>query len=184
MLSLASLLAVALAAPSLPSLRVATLSKHDPTAWSEDDCVETSPGQAACNLRVYAAATAAAAAQNASLMVFPEGYGLTSAATKKGAFEACCAAVGSTPYLTSSNETSPQQVALSRMAEENGIAISANIFGTRTDGHSYIVEIVFSEEGVVLASYEKHHLFVTEEICARPSEPSPRARAAAELHLV
>lgn len=70
--------------------------------------------------------------------------------------------VGKTPFLTNDSVTTPQQWALSRMAMVNRIAIAANIFVSVSNGSRYIAEIVFNQEGVVLAVYNKHHLFPNE----------------------
>lgn len=141
------------------SLRVAVLSEHHPSAWANKSCTDDSRGRIACNLQVYEAAIAMAAQQNVSLLVMPEGYGLsvTHHATTDF-FEPFVSVVGKAP----SNSTSPQQFALSAAAIRHGIAVVANIFVALPNGTRLIADVVYGPDGTCLATYFKHHLFPTE----------------------
>jgi len=111
--------------------------------------------------------------KGAELLVVPEAYALTVSASDDDVFDTWISDVGSTPYLHGSNATSLQQVTISRLAKENGLAIASNIFVAR-DGKNYITQVIFSSDGSVIGYYDKHHLFVTEllHFHAGPFQPT------------
>jgi len=148
------------ATATLDPLRVAVLSGHDPTAWSNASCTSTSRGRIGCNLRMYEAAVEAAAAQNVSLLVMPEGYGLSDTHATEDFFEPLISTVGMVPAAAS---TSPQQTALAAAAARHRVAIVANIFVALANGTRRIVDVVYAPNGTCLATYSKHHLFATEK---------------------
>ena len=154
-------------------LTVATLSEHDPTAWSGRACTDTSRGRIACNLRLYEAAIAAAAWQNASLLVMPEGYGLSVTHSRHDYFDPWISEVGSTPRTSGSAAASPQQVRLSAAAARHGVAVVANIFVALANGTRRISDVVLDANGTVLAAYHKHHLFPGEGWPIGHNSPGP-----------
>lgn len=151
-------------------LRVAVFSNHDGSKWSNSSCTDTSRGRIGCNLQVYEAAIAAAAAQGASLLVMPEGYGLSVSHAKGDFFEPWISTTGSNPHISGSAASAPQQVALSAAAAAHGIALVANIFVSLPNGTKRIADVVYDRNGTVLAGYFKHHLFLTE---GRVFDPGP-----------
>lgn len=144
---------------ALDPLRVAVLSRHDPRAWSNATCTSTSRGRIDCNLRLYEAAVEAAATQNVSLLVMPEGYGLSVSHATDDFFEPLISTVGMVPAAPS---TSPQQTALAAAAARHRVAVVANIFVALANGTRRIVDVVYAPNGTCLATYSKHHLFATE----------------------
>lgn len=167
MLAAAALALLSAAAP----LKVASLSEHRPTAWADRNCTATPLDRVTCNLRVYASAAAAAALENASLLVVPEAYGLSPRAEFA---EPWISAVGSVPRTSGGRGTSPMQVGLSEIAAQHGVAIVANVFARLSNGTRRISDVVFDGGGAVLATYHKHHLFATElaRFSRGPFEPT------------
>lgn len=131
-----------------------------------------------CNLQVYEAAAAAAAAQKVELLVYPEGYSLSGSPLKTGFFEKQVAKVGGTPCADADAATAPQQKALSCMAKNHGIAIATDLFTELANNSRRITEIVFDTQGVVVAVHDKINLFpIAEDIF----EPGPFAATTFEL---
>lgn len=137
-----------LSGPAL-AVRIASLSRHDPLAWTEA-CADG----ILCNLRVYEAAAAAAADLRADAILFPEAYAL---APISGIFEPFVSPVGAKP-CGSANTSSPQQEALACMAARHGLLVSANVFTVLGNGSKRIMEVVYDPKGAVVTSYSKYKL--------------------------
>ena len=100
---------------STSATRVAVLSGHEPTAW-EGPCSDLP----ACNLKVYEAAARAASLHGATMILFPEAYGLSKI---DASFEPFVSTAGALPC--GSAATSPQQQALACMARRENSARTA-----------------------------------------------------------
>ena len=157
---------------------VGVLSHHDPSAFTNRSCTHgSSRQQQACNLEIYVQAAAAARAEGVQLLVLPEAYGL-GALDAATFWEPLLGRVN--PCDVGDSRASPAQVALSCAAKQNGVALSANLFACRAatsdcpKAHRRITEVVFDQHGVIVRSYDKHHLFLTEEAhaTAGPFAPS------------
>jgi predicted amidohydrolase len=96
------------------------------------------------NLERVRAALAEAAAQRASLMVFPEATQVRFGSDLRAAAEPLdgpfCSALGS-------------------MAKETGVALVAGVFEPAPDGRVYNTAVAFAADGSLAASYRKLHLF-------------------------
>ena len=168
-------LAAGLALPTANATTYAVLSQHDATKWSNTTCQTTGTVEyIRCNLEVYKQAAAVASANGASMLVYPEGYGLVGSSSKKNFYELMVSSNGSVPCDSATASSAPQQVALSCAARANKIALVANIFVTRADGKRVINDVVFDSTGAVVTSYSKHHLFPTELLTftAGPFQPA------------
>ena len=109
------------------------------------------------------------------MLVLPEAYALGEL-NARTAFEPIVA-VGMVPC----GRAGPVQSALSCMCAKYGVALAANIFGCRSSGtdcpkaHRRLTEVVFDKAGKLLASYDKHHLFVNELLVVTAGPFSPTA---------
>jgi hypothetical protein len=139
---------------------VGILSGHNPAAWDDASCKDDgSFAMIQCNLRVFEAAVAAAAAAGVEMLVLPEAYALSGNPTSTGFFENHAAQVGGTPcFELPAEAVAPQQKALSCMAKRNRVALAANIFSQMPDQSRRITEIVFDRDGTVVATHDKMHL--------------------------
>ena len=172
--------------------RIAILSHHNPKHWSDDACTSTHAAMAACNLRVYKAAIAAAVANNqyknsssggggggndmaarADLILFPEAYGLTGPGV--GSSEVYVSSVGAIPCDNASAAAlAPAQQSMSCAALRDNVTVVANFFVTLPNASLRIVEVAYeAATGAVAASYFKHHLFPNEK--AEHISPGPFA---------
>ena len=103
-------------------LRVAVLSHHRPTAWSNASCTSGSRGGIACNLRLYEDAIQTAAQQNVSLLVMPEGYGLSATSAKDNFYEPFISVVGESPSATVASTSS-----CTRTAAAAAVVVAATV---------------------------------------------------------
>jgi hypothetical protein len=179
----AALLCVGAAA--LDPLRVAVLSHHHPKAWSNASCTEDSRGRVACNLKLYETAIEAAAQENVSLLVMPEGYGLSVTHAASDFYEPFISSPGEVPAAATA-ASSPQQYSLAAAAARNRVAVVANIFVELANGTRRIADVVYSPNGTCLATYFKHHLFPTEltAFTAGPFDPTTFALGGRTFGLV
>jgi len=174
----AAVLALAAGGASATSVKVGVLSRHDPAAWSsESQCLAgANLDLIQCNLEVYGAAVAEAAASQVELLVFPEGYGLSNTIARSGFFEPFDEATpfGTVQCTSAENATLPQQVALSCAAMKTGVALVANVFTQREeDGSRHITDIVYDGDGALVAWYHKHVLFPSEKKVVEPGPFAP-----------
>jgi len=136
--------------------KVAVLVNHEPTGWSSGSGgTDGSLELVKCNLEVYSAAIATAASQGAKLLILPESYGLWGPQHKSGYWEPLSNATR--PCTEADPNGHPAQHAMGCLAEQHGIALAYNIFSRRASANR-ITELVVSEEGRLLASYDKVHL--------------------------
>lgn len=151
-------------------IRVGTLANHNPDAW-KSGCGETgSFERVKCNLNVYENAASMAKSNKVDIFVFPEEYGLSSKPTKDGYFEPYDPEnlISSTPCSFGNDSVITK---LSCLAKNNSLLLATNVFTELKNGTRRITEIVFDSMGMVIAVYDKHHLFFILE----PSifEPGP-----------
>ena len=143
-------------------IRVGTLANHNPDAW-KSGCGETgSFERVKCNLEVYEKAASMAKSNKVDIFVFPEGYGLSSKPTKDGYFEPYDPEnlISSTPCSFGNDSVITK---LSCLAKNNSLLLATNVFTELKNGTRRITEIVFDSMGMVIAVYDKHHLFFIEE---------------------
>ena len=151
---LAALLACGCASASNATTVVGLLGGHKSTAWaSSSACLQADNNTALllCNLKVYDAAAASAAAAGAELLVYPEAYALSGSLSKSAFFEPLEFAVGDVPCNRSTSFVAaggvPQQIGLSCSARRHGVALATNLFTQLSNGTKHITEIVFGADG-------------------------------------
>uniref|UniRef100_A0A7S2FVR5 CN hydrolase domain-containing protein n=1 Tax=Octactis speculum TaxID=3111310 RepID=A0A7S2FVR5_9STRA len=149
------------------SFGVSALSNHDSTAWNSD---RNCSSAVQCNLLVYEDAITLAAAQGAKLMVFPEGYSLS---PDQSEIEPWISIVGEAPCDIMDLDSSPAQIRISCAARKNRLTVLANIFVLLPNGTTLMTDVVFDDNGTVVATYSKHHLFPTEKLHFSPGPYSP-----------
>ena len=155
-------------------VRVGVLSNHKSSAWTNATCKGTDLALCKCNVELYAKAMQQAKAENVSLLVFPEGYTLGSGTNKKDYFEPFdLSEVGSAPCDDSSNLVQPLLIGLSCAARDAAINAATNVFTVSANGTKHITEIVFDDDGKIVAGYHKHHLFPTEKKIVTPGPFNP-----------
>jgi len=158
------LLLLLLIVSHVESVRIGTLANHNPDAW-KSGCGDTgSLERITCNLNVYGRAISKAKSEDVDLLVLPEAYGLSSKPTKDGYFEPYDPVhlMASTPCTMSESSYFITKT-LSCLARNHSIALATNIFTELNNGTRRITEVVFDSTGMVIAVYDKHHLFFIEE---------------------
>ena len=145
---------------------VGLLVDHTPMTCGASGSLET----VLCNLEVYEATIAQAAAASATakvdLLILPEAYGLSAGVKKAGHWEPLYltnTTATTTACAEADNATMPVQKAISCLARKYGVAIAYNLFAQR-GGANRITEIVVDAAGGLRATYDKVHLFpITEK---------------------
>lgn len=122
---------------------------------------------------MYIDAAETAASSNVKLLVYPEGYGLVGSPSKTSFYEPLAVIVGSSPCGKLNASTHPIQAKLGCAAANYSIALGANLFTAQKNGSHYITEVIFSQNGTVLAIYHKHELFPIEEPKVSLKKPHP-----------
>eukprot|EP00949_MAST-11_sp_MAST-11-sp1_P004900 g4900.t1 len=145
--------------------KIAVLANHGESDWAPGSACARD--NALCNIRLYEVAISAAARNGASLVLFPEGYGVENPSPP---FETLVASVSETPC---GNAQAPQQALLSCAAKRFNVSVVANLFLSLKNGTNVIMDIVFANDGSVSSTYAKNHLFLTEKKVFSPGPFDP-----------
>jgi len=160
--------------PCSTAMRISVLSGHTAHSWQSNSSCSNSKSLVLCNIFLYRAAIEAAATGGSKIIVLPEAYGQEDLG-RSTFFETLISHQNSNPCEdgSASADIHPQQFQMSCAAKQSNITVVANIFTKLSNGSHRITEVVYGDDGAVLAVYHKHRVFLSEKIYVESGPYTP-----------